>query len=127
MLERYYAEALLNATGEKKAENLLAVLRRKGHIKLLPAILSAYKELARNKEVVGHTTIRVAQKSDAEKFKSNIEDYEQKLDFHAVDAHIVEDASIVGGFTIERRGKEVDQSYRKRLVTLYRKIISAEV
>lgn len=127
MLARHYAEALIDTEADNAAEALVGVLERKGHLALLPQIVSEYEKRAAEKEHLERTQVRVKNTEQITHLKDRIAHYEEKLSFAIDDAHVVEDPSIVGGFVVEQGTREVDESYRKHLIKLYQKLTAVNI
>jgi len=127
MNAKYYAQAIYELTGENTISNLLAVLERKGHKHLLPSILSEYKKLKMERAVAENIQVRVAKKSDLEKNKVEITKDAEKFSLNVSEAEVVEDNTIIGGFILEKGEVEVDKSYKKVLIDLYKKMIKSAI
>ena len=127
MLARHYAQALLEVRADHAADALIGVLKQKDHLALLPQIVSEYEKLVAEKERLEDTRIRVKDTNDLVRLKESIARYEEKLGFTLDGARVVEEEAIVGGFLIEQGAREVDNSYRGRLIELYRKLTAVNV
>lgn len=127
MLAQHYAQAIFDAKKDATAEVLVRLLKQKGHSPLLPQIVREYEKLLRKDERASTAEIRVSNKSDIARLKDRIASYETELAFSANDARIVEDPSIVGGFIIKQGAREVDGSFRARLIKLYRNLIAVTI
>lgn len=123
-----YATAILeliqNGMSEEKAfTGLSRVLRERGHERLYPKILrtlntSALKYMKR--DVV---TITVAREEDATLFKENIKEAVLTLEGKETSTRV--STTITGGFIAENKEKRIDASYKKKLLTLYRSLVSS--
>lgn len=127
MLAHDYAIALAAHLEEEKdlaqaIARLDAVLRKKGHAKLRSRIL---RELARMMEKRGEqrAAVFVTDESDLAAFKDEISDAKKELGIPR-DAETVIDASLVGGFVVKTGEKQIDRSYKRALINLYRNIIT---
>lgn len=127
MLAKHYAEAISKLSGDDVTSKLVSVLKKKGHIDLLPAILAEYEKLQVEVSKKENVRVRVAQRADVAKYKDSISSYAEQLSFNAETVEVVEDPSIVGGFIIEKGEYEVDRSHRKNLVALYRRLMSINI
>jgi len=126
-LAQHYARALVDIKGEDVASKLTGVLKEKGHLMLLPSVLSEYKKLKEEADKEDTARIYVNTKDDLEFFKDDIQKASGKLAFDVKESQIVETPSVVGGFIIEKDGKEIDESYRSKLVELYKSLMSVTV
>jgi len=127
MLAKHYAQALQGVQNEEVADNLLSVLKKKGHTALLPKIISEYEKLLEAGLQKKGTVLRVKNKEDVDKLEGRLSRYENELSFDVKEVDVIEDASIVGGFVIEQGEYEVDGSYRARLIELHRKIMAVSI
>jgi F0F1-type ATP synthase delta subunit len=127
MLAQYYARALYEIVqNESPSEqgkyvgNLMALLKRKGHFKLLPFILKEYTKLSAGKEK--DSMIVLSRHSDNQALRQARDAYERH--FHLEEPHVAVDESIVGGFRIKSGNKILDASYKTALLQLYRNMIA---
>jgi F0F1-type ATP synthase delta subunit len=108
---------------EKALQHLDTVLSRRGHEKLRKRILRAAERILTRQSEFQVPTVYVAGDAAA------------KHERHAIDAalktlgakgphHTEVDETLIGGFRIVAGGKELDQSYKRQLLTLYRRIIN---
>lgn len=126
MLVDDYAKALTAVIGEgKHAGPILAsldtVLARRGHEKLKGRIL---RELARLLERAreGRATLMIADANDVATLKSEISAATQQLG--AADTDTIIDPTLIGGFVLRTKTKQLDRSYKNALLKLYRSIIT---
>ncbi len=124
MLARYYADALFRCKNENSVENLFGVLKEKGHVKLLTSILSEYEKLVAKCAVEGVATLRVSRIEDADRALKVVESFMKEMSINKESLAVEEDPFITGGFVLRNSGREVDGSYRRRLVELYNQLIS---
>lgn len=117
-----YAEALYQLTQDEKDSskvvgNLIALLQKKGHMKLLPNILHSFEaKLAVGRDSQTLTFV-CAREKDFEKFKNELTDHFEHADAKFTDQVI--DDSIIGGYILKKDEVVVDASYKKKLLTLY--------
>jgi len=128
MLAEIYAKAVYEVTRSGKPlpealSGLQAVLKQRGHQKLLRTIYNKLLLLAESDSESQAPVVTVAQKGDIEMLQEDIEKALSKLDATA-EHRVVEDESIIGGFTLRSGHRYVDQSHKGALVALYRNITS---
>lgn len=128
MLAEYYAEGTYKAVAEGLAvtealKRLDATLARRGHQKLKAAILRALYRVAERgvKEDVPVVTLK--READAEKRKADIAAALKELGAEKK-PRIEEDAHMIGGFTARYNGRALDNSYKTKLIALYRSSIT---
>lgn len=130
MTADHYAAAIFEATkgrGEDETNQriaaLLHLLRRNGHMKLLPRIAAAVErriaEDARGREV----ELGVAQRHDRERFAPMVDRYREALGV-PLDASVRErfDETLIGGFRLRTQGALVDATHKRALLDLYGKL-----
>ncbi len=111
-------EASDNEAGVKFADKLLAYMKSRGHLSLLPQVVNILKRMPSGAEVV----VTVANEKDLTKYKAEIksfltsEGYDKK-------PRIVEDSRIVGGYLVRAGSKVVDKTFRSALVDIYQKTV----
>lgn len=127
IMKKHYVQAVLQllAAG-KDIDTVLAslhdMLQKKGHIKLHESILSAVlRELVRMEATQG-ALVTVAKESDAQKYRSAIQQTLSVLHTEADTVRTVVDPTLIGGFTAEYNNTRIDRSYKERLVSLYRSV-----
>ncbi len=102
---------------------LRTMLTARGHLRLYPKIL---KELLTEvtKDSANETaTVTVARAGDEITHKKEIT---EQLTLLGQNEHTtIIDESIVGGYIIEGTNSRIDNSYKKRLLTLYRSLIKS--
>lgn len=125
MKEAHYTEAVLTLLREgKKITEVLKGLKKtledRGHTALLPRIL---RRIHRSFEEGGGegdaVTAYVAREEDQKKFKREIAAFagEASVAFHT-------DETLIGGYIARKEGAQVDASYKRQLVDVYRNIMS---
>ncbi len=126
-LAQNYALALKSIKGKNAVKNLVGSLKEKGYLKLLPSILIEYRKLQEDSGKKEATCIHVAKLQDAKLFEREIQQSIKRLSFDLEKSKVVENQSIIGGFIVEKNGYEIDKSYRSRLVSLYKRLMSVTV
>jgi F0F1-type ATP synthase delta subunit len=123
-----YAEVLIEAEQEKSAEdfdvffkNFLAILKQKNQTKTLPSILLEVKKLDIQLKKDNKSILIVRDKSFADTYKEQILEFSDTFDID--DVEVVEDEKIIGGYVLKNKKQQIDNSYKKRLLDLYSKII----
>lgn len=127
-LEAGYAHALYDLQKSRKLDGaaavskLIKVLKRKGHLKLLPRIVDEFEKilgLERNKHTMRLTC---ANETDFEKYKETLKEH-----FAHSGAEFTEevvDENIIGGFVLEKGEVVIDGSYKKKLLLLYQSALA---
>ena len=129
MKATYYAQALADTlTGDQKKDmktvlvRLQEVLKRRGHQKLLPAIVRALSLQLAKRERASTVTIRTV---SGEARKELLEQYAQVLPKEKEYAvRIVADPTLASGFVLETATRRVDGSGKRALMELHRNIMS---
>lgn len=121
-LANTYAKVIQDAEGKPNVkafgDSLLAYMKAKGHMALIPQIISILSR-APEKDVA---IVKVRDAEDAKKYKKEIEATLTELG--AKGAHrVMEEPRLVGGYSVRAGGKLVDKSFRSALVTLYQGVI----
>lgn len=130
MIARAYAHALVGVQAgrdaearERLAERFFETLARKGHKKLLPAILKEMECIGKQKEGKERGVVAVASANDTKRYASEIEELSQKNALSEKPDVIVDD-KIVGGYRFEKGHVVHDATHRRFLIDLYRNIIT---
>ena len=126
-----YAQALYLATENKTEEeierifqNLLRILKERGHSTLLTSITREYEKITERKEGHNELLIRVADSSDVDTFVSQIEKDTQTLKAGTLGKKVVVDDTLVGGYELRANGTRIDRTYKRSLLTLYNNLIT---
>lgn len=102
-------------------KNLKRVLHDRGHEKLYPRVLRGLQRATERKLQSDLPVVLVAREKDLEKLKSEIEAHLKEFDATKYEPET--DTTLIGGYVIEHNHKIIDNSYKSRLVTLYRSLI----
>lgn len=131
MLAVIYAQALYQSSRSLPAvkcdellENLKNVLARKGHGRLLPQVVREFEKLLR-RQSEGHGIVQVARKQDATRLKAQIEQACAALHIDPEVLVVQENDTLIGGFLLREKTAQIDGSYRRKLIELYRQFIAA--
>lgn len=126
VIAQAYAHALYTLTQDDHGrneqstfENFVALLKKKGHIKLLPNILTSFEALLNSKRDETTLVMTCARKKDFAKFRAEFKEHFTHQDTDTSFTEEIIDNSIIGGFIIKRGDIVVDASYKKKLLTLY--------
>lgn len=120
VLELLGSDASVSQT-EEVINKLKTVLQSRGHERLLSGILrGVVKRLAHR--APSEVIVTLAEASDAEykKYKEHIA--ASGLQHDESDVTLQADPTIIGGFTLTVADRMIDNSYKSRLLTLYRSI-----
>ena len=124
MKQNYITAVLDHLNNGVEAEVVLSGLKRTltkhGHKTLYASVLKGVLRVLEANSTSG-TTVTVLSEADFNKQKAVIETALNQLQA-AESPTIVEDSSIVGGFVAEANNRRIDQSYKTRLVALYRQV-----
>jgi F0F1-type ATP synthase delta subunit len=128
--DRAYAHALAltlsNAqtaeAAEERFEQFRASLKRRGHEKLLTRILHEYKRLAIVRERQKRVTLRISDEGDTAVAETAAGEYLSNEQQQRMRTYC--DDSLIGGFQLETHDTLVDNSYKRMLLQLYRRLIT---
>lgn len=113
-------QLLQKKAGSAYAEQLIAYMKKHGHLSVLPAVLARVDALGAKKQ---GPEVVVARPSDAVTLAPRIAGALSTLG--AEDEYVVRvDDRAVGGYMVRANGKVIDQSHRRALVELYQRVIS---
>ncbi len=132
MKAREYAEAIYEASKGKSGEeldgivsNVCALLEKKGHISILPIILSELEKIEKKRSDTNELVITVANEDDVEKQNEFIKKDISILNAENLKQKIAIDDTIVGGYELRARGLRLDRSYKRALLNMYTKLITS--
>jgi F0F1-type ATP synthase delta subunit len=103
--------------------NLKRTLESRGHVRLFPKILKSLLVLQEGEQRNKNFVLILAHEDDALKFKDEIRKALLQIGGTHYETRI--DPSITGGYIIEGGEQRIDQSYKRRLLTLYRSLIES--
>jgi F0F1-type ATP synthase delta subunit len=127
-MEKSYVQAvveLLESGSDIEAVlgNLQHVMKARGHAKALPAVLRALVRALEQGTTESVATVTVARVSDESALKADIKAALATLG--VTDPHTVTvDDTIIGGIIATYNHRQIDQSYRTKLSSLYQQIVS---
>lgn len=104
-------------------ERLTQILKKRGHTALYPKILRTLIRDMEREEARDTITVTVAKEADLDRFKDAITKGETVM--KGAHRTTKTDETIIGGFIIENRETRIDNSYKKRLLTLYRSLTTS--
>lgn len=124
-MKEHYIKAVLEMVHEGKdpaevLQKLREVLDRRGHTRLYHSVL---RGVARVLEARGtkSATVVVANEAGYQKYQAAIEAALQEFGAkHSPE--VIVDETIVGGYIVEAENKQLDKSYKTKLVSLYRNL-----
>lgn len=119
MQAKHYANIILSL-GESKVDSVIAHLKKKGLIRLLPAILKEVERLTLKKNKIERATITSAKLLSEAELKTIQVEHSALLS--KGDLSNVMDSSLIGGYRIQRGHHVIDASYKRELFDLYQKI-----
>lgn len=109
---------------EELFQNLLHILKTKGHQRLLPQILHEYERLMAHVQEQSKGVLEVTHQKDVRHLTKEIERACQKLHLTAANLELKVNDQLVGGFLLRKSGTLFDASYRRQLIELYRRLIT---
>lgn len=127
MNERIYSEALhqaiLNGTRIDAAlKHLSEILNKNGHSALYAKILKAAAAKFAKDERASTLEIVLARASDEKAYKGEIAALKKST--NAAETSVRLDETIVGGYIARSATKEVDASFKRSLLAIYRSLIA---
>lgn len=126
-MKKYYITAVTNLLlqgGDVDAvlKNLKNVLTKKGHLSIYKQILDGVLLKLHSEKRTNTSHVTVAKETDLVTLSAQIQDALQSLEGAVKDAKITTDKTLVGGFIASHGGKLINNSYKQKLVTLYRSL-----
>lgn len=122
-----YAEALYAESRGKPhqeqseiAERFLALLEKRGHVKLLPKILRALTLRDLKEQDEAGIKVVLASPAHLTRFTSDIARAEDAVFGGKKERKIKIDSSLVGGFVLEKGGLRFDASFKRKLLSLFK-------
>lgn len=97
-----------------------ALLVKKGHVRLWPAVLKGVIQALEKKE--SDDTPRVIVAKESAKESAALKAVLEKLSVVHNPQTVEVDSSLIGGFVVQYKGQMVDGSYKRALIDLYRKV-----
>lgn len=132
MLPLTYAQALHKSSLGKEEKdfdalvrNLKKILVRKGHATLLPAIVREYEKLSVRAVGVDQGILEVVREADVISFKDAIARSCAELQINIDTLEIRENNKLIGGFLLRKKSAQMDGSFRRKLIELYRQLVAA--
>ena len=119
-----YAQALWQML-EKRAKpkdavtKLQAMLKRQGREALLPKIARAFARIAARESRKNTVTLSVAHTKDERGARTAVKGFLKEMNVSAKDVAVETDEDLIGGWRLEGRGRLVDASFKKHLLSLY--------
>lgn len=125
-MEKVYVQAVMEllTSGsdiETVLGNLRTVMTARGHAKALPTVLGAVLRMLEEQSDTSVPSITIARESDTSALAVDIKTALNTLGAKGAHTVIVDD-SIIGGIIATHNHRQIDQSYRTKLVTLYQSI-----
>jgi F0F1-type ATP synthase delta subunit len=125
-MEKVYVQAVMELleSGSKIETvlgNLRTVMMSRGHAKALPVVLRAVVRTLEQGSTESVATVTVAREADVVALKADIKSALATLGADTAYNTVVDD-TIIGGLIATYNHRQVDQSYRSKLVTLYQSI-----
>lgn len=131
MKAQQYAEALYQAVQEQTDEGadaciaqLVALVRNRGHERLLPAIVREYEKLEQVRDSTRGVVVRLVDATDRERHAAAIDADRRELGATNETEQVVEDNTVVGGYSVEVRGRRIDRTHKRALFDLYSQLVT---
>lgn len=121
-LAHAYAKLIQDASESGAArvfvDKLVAHMKAKGHLSLLPQVLRVLDRMPNSNEAV----VTVKSEEDVRRFKEEMKAFLSENGY-TDKPRVVVDPNIVGGFTARAGGKMLDRSFRSALVNIYQQAV----
>jgi F0F1-type ATP synthase delta subunit len=134
MKAQHYAEAVYLASKDANdveidalSSRLCALLREKGHMALLPAIVRELEKIQKKRGRLQETIIRVSKESDVLKFQTEIARAVREMNAMDLPQKVEVDDTLIGGYEVTAHGMRLDRSYKRSLLTLYTNLLTNNV
>lgn len=121
-----YAQTLHKAAQKKDSDSFdsfftkfVAVLKTKGHSKLMPAVLRSLQSIDKTNKSAQSSVLIVRDASQKEALKEQLA---QEGELFGENTRVVEDKNVVGGYILKNKTSMIDKSYRSKLIGLYKKL-----
>jgi F0F1-type ATP synthase delta subunit len=115
-------QLLSGKDGELVVKNLKEALAKKGHSRLFGSILRGVLRQLEHEAVAKAPQIKVAKNS--EDLVAKAKEALLRLGAESVLPPVVKtDETLVGGYVVTAAGKQIDASYKRALLNLYRKVV----
>ncbi len=102
-------------------DNFIRYLQKKNKIILLPKILREIKKNIQIEKNNLKSKIILKNKNDFAKYQDKLNKYQDF--FNLKELEIIENKNIVGGYILKNKKYKIDNSYKKKLLSLYNKIV----
>ena len=122
-----YAQILIKEENDSKSfeiffDKFIKFLHTRDEIKILPDIFSEVEKISEQNKKNQKTKVILKNKSFLEKYKEEIDNFSDKFDVRNL--KIEENKNIINGFILKNKRFKLDNSYKKRLLNLYNKILN---
>jgi F0F1-type ATP synthase delta subunit len=112
----------MNADSDAQAklvESLIALLKRRGHLALLPKIIRSIQELGIRAEKESGLLVTLGDHAHLKRFEAEIEATAKEVFGDASSRSVSVDPTLVGGFVLKRGDVRVDASYKRHLISFF--------
>lgn len=103
-------------------DNLIKTLTKQGHTRLLPAILRTYQAHTDADKKQNTCTLICARETDIKKYHKELKQFAG--DNACLHMETILDERIIGGFILRKHTVVLDNSYKNKLLLLYRSVIA---
>jgi len=101
-------------------ENFVGLLKQKNHYKMLPAILEQVQKIQTQSDS-SKSTLVVKDEASVSDLQAQLDGYKDEF---GTEYEVKVDPNIVGGFVLKNKTSMVDQSYRSRLLEMYKRLVA---
>ncbi|OHA84226.1 MAG: hypothetical protein A2408_03350 [Candidatus Yonathbacteria bacterium RIFOXYC1_FULL_52_10] len=126
-----YARALASALDQKDSARagemiarFVALVRRRGHARLLPKIVTAFERDAHVRARANQAHVTVADEAVIKDQARSIAEHAQTIGVSSKDIAFTIDDTLITGYRIRTRDKIVDVSGKRALLEIYRRMVT---
>lgn len=127
-----YAEALYLSThntgveqGTHAVDTLVTLLRTKGHERLLASIVRSFEQRTKKRATGVQTLVRVAESEDEAVYAARIAADVLALGAEGMPYVVQVDPAQIGGYAVRAKGQQIDRTYKRTLIDMYRTFTSS--
>ena len=124
-MKNYYAKAVTALIKEGKkvdevVKHLKAVMEKRGHTKLLPSVLATAKRSLTSGYQPSQATVIVDNEGSYKTQKKEIAESLKELNTEEPKPLVKVDDTLIGGYIALVNNKQIDESYKSKLVKIYK-------
>lgn len=128
MKSKEYAQALFDlgikkgANPEGLVEQLLLLMRSRGHLRLLPSVLSDYERIAKDRSQRDGISVKIADEEDQGAALDKARALAESYGVEASNINVSTDDTLIKGYSLDGPSFRYDKSARRNLIEMYRSI-----